>query len=138
MQRKALYDVLEVEGGPLGEPVRFLPELAPAGDPKEWKLAVMNAQGEVVRALSGEGAPPGVILWDGRTGEGREVNGGERYQYQLEVAYADGSRTTSARRVFGVNRSETIYLGFAVSAFRFDSAELSPRGRTALEGWPGC
>ena len=112
MQREARYDVLEVKGGPLGEPVRFLPELAPAGDPKRWKLDVRNAKGEVVRTLSGEGAPPGVIPWD-------------------------GGRSMSARRVCGVARSETIYLGLAVSAFRFDSAELSPHARAALkEG--GC
>ena len=129
----ALDDVLEIRGGRLEEPVRFSVEVASTGTPKEWSLAVMNAQGEVVRTLSGEGAPPAAIPWDGRTGEGQLVGGGKLYQYQMEVRYADGSRSASARRIFGVNRSSAISLSLMGSAFETNSAVLSSRARKALK-----
>ncbi len=132
MRSEALFDVVEIRGGPAGWPVRFESELSPAGVPRRWRLDVTTAKGEVVRVLSGEGAPPGVIPWDGRTEEGEQVNAGERYRYQMEVVYADGSRSTSALRAFAVNGPETFHLGLAIDAFRFDSAELSPRARRAL------
>ena len=129
----ALDDVLEIRGGRLEEPVRFSVEVASTGKPKEWSLAVMNAQGEVVRTLSGEGAPPAAILWDGRTSEGQLVGGVKLYQYQMEVRYADGSRSASARRIFGVNRPSAISLSLTGSAFETNSAVLSSRARKALK-----
>ncbi len=132
VKNQALDDVLEIMGDRLGEPVRFLVEVAPEGDPKEWKLAIMDAQGQVVRTLSGEGNPPGEILWNGRTEDDRLVGGGELYQYQLVVAYADGSSSRSARRIFGVNRTSAISLSLTGSAFEFNSAVLSDRARKAL------
>jgi len=129
---EALDDVLEITGDRLDEPARFLVEVAPAGDPKEWKLAIMDAQGQVVRTLTGEGNPPVEILWDGRTEDDRLVGGGELYQYQLMVAYADGSSSLSARRIFGVNRTSAISLSLTGSAFEFNSAVLSDRAREAL------
>lgn len=60
------------------------------------------------------------------------LSGGELYQYQVEVNYADGSRSTSARRTFGVNRSSAIYITLTVSAFPFDSAVLDSSAKKAL------
>ena len=133
MQTGSPGDILEIHGDRLGEPVRFLVELAATGVPKEWRLHVTNAQGEVVRTLSDVGTPPAAILWDGHTGEGRLVVGGELYQYQMEVDYADGSLSRSARRIFGVSRTSAISYSLTGSAFEFNSAVLSPAARKVLK-----
>ena len=132
MRSETLNDVLEIKGDGLAGPVRFLVDIAPSGSPKEWRLDILNAQGQVVRSLSGEGNPPGEILWNGRTEDDRLVAGGELYQYQMEVAYEDGSRSRSARRIFGVNRTSAISLSLTGSAFDFNKAVLSDRARKAL------
>ncbi|NNG47340.1 MAG: OmpA family protein, partial [Deltaproteobacteria bacterium] len=132
VKNQALDDVLEITGDRLADPVRFRVEVAPAGEPTEWTLAIMDAQGQVVRTLSGEGNPPGEILWNGRTEDDRLLGGGQLYQYQMVVAYADGSSSRSARRIFGVNRTSAISLSLTGSAFEFNSAVLSERARKAL------
>jgi uncharacterized repeat protein (TIGR01451 family) len=133
MRSKALDDVLEITGDRLGKPVLFLFEAASVGAPKAWNLDIMNAQGQIVRTLSGEGIPPGEIPWDGRTEDGQLVRGGELYQYQMVVGYTDGSRSRSARRIFGVNRTSAISLSLTGSAFDFNSAVLSSRAKESLK-----
>ncbi|MDX1815576.1 MAG: OmpA family protein, partial [Thermodesulfobacteriota bacterium] len=132
VRSETLDDVLEIKGDRLAGPVRFLVDIAPTDAPKEWRLEILDAQGQVVRSLSGEGNPPNEILWDGRTEDDRLVDGGELYQYRMTVAYEDGSRSRSARRIFGVNRTSAISLRLTGSAFGFNSAALSERARKAL------
>ena len=123
-------DIVEVRGD---APVRFRVDVAPVGGPKEWRLEIRNRKDEVVRTLAGEGNPPSEVLWDGRTEDGRTVAAGELYQYQLAVAYTDGSRSRSARRIFGVNRTSSISYSLTGSAFEFDSAMLSPAAQKVLK-----
>jgi len=72
------------------------------------------------------------LLWDGRT-DGKElVKGGNIYQYQFVVQYADGSRATGPRVLFGVNQTTAIAVRLSGSAFKTGSDELSEEAKTTL------
>lgn len=124
---------LRFEGSSSGEPVRFRTELAATGSPSAWKLLLQDARGEPVRAMTGAGAPPPEISWDGRTEDGRHVEGGALYRYRLEVSYFDKSVSTSGQRTFAVNRVSAVSLKLTGSAFEFNSAVLSAKARKALK-----
>jgi uncharacterized repeat protein (TIGR01451 family) len=131
--KEGLSEVVELKGETLEKPVEFLVE---TGDPDKvtaWKLTIFDAQGAVVRELKGVGAPPAAISWDGLNEAKRIVKGGEIYQYQLELQYAEGSRTTSARRLFGVNQTTAISLKLSGSAFVSGSDVLSAEAHQTLE-----
>ncbi|NTV52196.1 MAG: OmpA family protein, partial [Candidatus Firestonebacteria bacterium] len=86
------------------------PKVIKPGDPKEgvavftlaaspknkivsWDVVVQNAQTHaVVRTLSGAGAPPETLQWDGKDNAGNTVNGGLYFQCRLRLAFK-GNRT---------------------------------------------
>lgn len=124
---------LQFEGNSSGEPVRFRVDLAATGSPAAWKLLLENSGGETIRTLSGAGAPPREISWDGRTEDGRHVEGGALYRYRMEVSYTDDSVSTSGLRIFAVNRVSALSLNLTGSAFEFNSAVLGARARRVLK-----
>jgi uncharacterized repeat protein (TIGR01451 family) len=123
---------LRFEGSGFYEPVRFRTSSSPAGSPSAWSLAVLDAGGGAVRTLAGQGAPPPVILWDGRAEDGRTVDGGAVYRYRIEVAHADNSVAAGGIRDFAVNRVSAVYLNLTGSAFLSGSDVLSAKARKAL------
>jgi len=124
---------LQYEGDAFGEPVQFQVALAATGSPKAWNLFLQDAGGGAIRALAGSGAPPPAISWDGRTEDGRTVEGGALYRYRMEVSYADNSVSTGGIRNFAVNRSSAVSLNLTGSAFGFNSAVLSAKAKQALK-----
>ncbi len=128
-----LDDIVEITSEQLGLPLQLM--ITNGGDTpvSEWTLTVMNSTDTVVRTLSGQGDPGKAIVWDARTDAGDLLQGGEIYQYQLELRYSDGSRAVSARRMIGVNRSSAIAVNLSGGAFKFGSANLSAAARAALK-----
>jgi uncharacterized repeat protein (TIGR01451 family) len=124
---------LQFEGNAFAEPVQFQVDLAPTGTPSAWNVSVLDAGGAPIRALSGAGAPPPALSWDGRRENGRTVEGGAAYRYQMEVSYADNSVSTGGIRDFAVNRSSAISMNLTGSAFESNSAVLSVKARKALK-----
>src|SRR5207245_2237901 len=84
------------------------------------------------RTLQGQGKPPSVLPWNGETDDGHLIEGGQIYQYQVDLRYRDDSRCSSPRRLFGVNRRAAISLSLSGGAFRAGSDELSEKARKVL------
>lgn len=126
-------EIVDMKGDLLDHDVEFQVAVDHPGDVSGWSLTVMDAQGEPVRIMRGEGGPPPAVSWDGQTDQHAPVRGGEIYQYQMDVRYRDGSRAASARRMFGVNRTTAIALSLTGGVFQTGSAELGPEGRNALK-----
>jgi len=123
---------LRIEGSAFYEPVRFRVRSGTAASPSAWKLTVLGAGDNVIRTLSGGGAPPAEIVWDGRAEDGRTVEGGAVYRYRMEVAYADNAVAMGAVRDFAVNRVSAVSLNLTGSAFVSGSDVLSAKARKAL------
>ncbi|MBP2676209.1 MAG: peptidoglycan-binding protein, and OmpA, partial [Deltaproteobacteria bacterium] len=123
---------LRFEGSEFLEPAKFQVEPAANGTPSAWKLSVLDAGGTEIRSLAGAGAPPSTIPWDGRTEEGKTVEGGALYRYRLDVSYADNSVASGGTRDFAVNRVSSISLNLTGSAFKSGSDILSERAKKAL------
>ena len=128
-----LNEVVEIKGNTLNRQILFKTEPGLRKDETSWRLKIMDAGGKVVRTLRAKGSLPAKIRWDGRFNSGQTVKGGEIYQYQMEVQYGDGSRATSARKLFGVNRTTAIFLNLTGEAFITDSAVLSPKAKQILK-----
>jgi uncharacterized repeat protein (TIGR01451 family) len=125
MSANGPYEIVELHNGTLAKPVRFLTEMSRPDLVASWELIVFDDKGNSLRTIIGRGALPRTILWDGRSDQKEMVHGGEIYQYQLEIRYTDGSRSTSARRIFGVNHTTSISLNLTGGAFTTGSAKLS-------------
>jgi outer membrane protein OmpA-like peptidoglycan-associated protein len=128
-----LNEVVEIKGNTPNNQILFKTEPGLRTDETSWRLKIMDAGGKVVRILGGKGSLPSIVRWDGRFKNGQAVKGGEIYQYQMEVRYADGSRATSARKLFGINQNTAIFLNLTGEAFIFDSAQLSPKAKQVLK-----
>jgi uncharacterized repeat protein (TIGR01451 family) len=124
-------DVVERKGADLEKPLEFQAEVSSPERVASWCVTVASAAGEVVHVLRGEGAPPAAIPWHPRDGL-ELLKGGEIYRYRIEVEYRDGSRVTSAFRVFGLNRTSSFALSLTGSAFETGSATLSRKAMAAL------
>jgi uncharacterized repeat protein (TIGR01451 family) len=133
MSTTGLYEIVELNNGQLAKPVEFTVALEQPGSVADWKLALFDGSGAVIRTIGAAGPIPPTIAWDGRSEKNELVKGGELYQYQMDVRYADGSRSTSARRIFGVNQTTAISLNLTGSAFKTGSSELSPDAESMLK-----
>jgi outer membrane protein OmpA-like peptidoglycan-associated protein len=128
-----LDEVIEIRGNQLDKPVQFEIGRGFHPDIRGWRLIIRNAKGGIIHTVRGSGAPPKVISWNGWIDYNRKVKGGEIYQYQLEVLHVDGSRATSARKLFGINQATAISINLAGGAFITGSAELSEKAREVLK-----
>lgn len=127
-----LQDTLNIRGGRLEKPALFRPEVSGGANVRDWRLEIRDDQDNVVRTLSGEGAMPSVLEWDGKDVQGVLARGGQIYQYHVDVEYVDGSIARSPRRVFGVNRTEVLSVNMTGSAFSAGSDRLSAPARALL------
>jgi len=144
LQMEGVEDVIEIKGypdeikaqpdGQEDKPIKFWLDIDRPEEMTAWKLMIMDSQGAVIRTLHGEGLPEEAVQWDGKTEQQELVKGGEIYQYQMEISYTDGSRATSARRVFGVDRTSAIALRLTGGAFESGSEQLSTQARQVLQG----
>lgn len=137
LQMEGIEDVIEIKGYPDGQgnkPIKFWLDIDDPERMTSWTLMIMDSTGEVIRTLHGEGLPQEAVQWDGKNEQQEFIKGGEIYQYQMEVAYADGSRASSARRVFGVDRTSAIALRLTGGAFESGSGQLSAQARQVLQG----
>ena len=133
LQVEGVEDVIEIKGQ-MDKPIKFWLEIERPEEMTSWNLMIMDSKGGVIRTLHGESLPEEAVQWDGQTEQQELVKGGEIYQYQMEVAYADGSRASSARRVFGVDRTSAIALRLTGGAFESGSEQLSASARQVLQG----
>ena len=73
---------------------------------------IRDSADKIVRTLLGRGTPPSAISWDGLDDAGKTLQVGALYQYQLEADFADGTKSLSARRLFGINRATAVSYNF--------------------------
>ncbi len=124
---------VRVRGTKLELPARFELSTERPDEVRAFTLTISGPGGETVRKIAGEGAPPGTLVWDGVRDDGQLVSGGEVCAYQLELEYRDGSRATSARRLFGVDRDTVAAISLTGDAFESGKAVLGSRARKALD-----
>ncbi|MGB5512457.1 MAG: OmpA family protein, partial [Woeseiaceae bacterium] len=127
-----LQDVVELQGSALAAPIRFTTDVDDQLDVESWQLQVVNSQDETIFARDGSGNPPEVIEWDGIRDNGKLISGGEVYTYQLTLSSADGHALSSSKRLFGVNRRNSVSLNLAGGAFITGSHELTVRAKALL------
>ena len=128
-----LNEVVELKGSRLEQPVQFQVDRNFDVPVKRWELKIMDPKGDVVHVLSGKGQPPAVIGWDGQYGSHQKIKGGDIYHYQLALEHQNGSRTTSDRRIFGIDQAKVISVNLTGQAFVSNSAELSQKARGILK-----
>ncbi|MCZ6497597.1 MAG: OmpA family protein, partial [Gammaproteobacteria bacterium] len=126
-------DVVELNGQQLKAPIVFEVGSKHPDKVKRWRLLIRNSEDEIIHVLSEPSSPPGSIQWDGLGDKGQLLAAGGVYQYQLELEFADGSRSSSARRVFGVNRTTAISLNLSGGAFASGSYQLTARAIKLLK-----
>ncbi|HEU4366461.1 MAG TPA: PorV/PorQ family protein [Candidatus Krumholzibacteria bacterium] len=76
---------------PLGENsvTKFEIKSRTKADTKEWRLAIENKHGEVVRSFGGLGVPPAHVMWDGKDENGMTLPDG-MYRYRMTVVDDEG------------------------------------------------
>jgi uncharacterized repeat protein (TIGR01451 family) len=125
-------DVLEINGSELEEPVRFELTLDSREETDRWTLRIHGSTGEVMRTMEGDGPLPKALSWDGRADDGYLPRPGDIGTYQLHVEFADGTRITSPRRFFGVDRTSVISFRLTGDAFESNRTQLSRAAMTSL------
>ena len=127
-----LQDVVELAQGGLTRPIRFTTRIDSDADIEQWQLEVSGSENETVRTWSGKGKPPPRIEWDGVRDNGKLVSGGSVYTYYLTMTTSDGQAVSSSRRLFGVNRVNSISLNLAGGAFISGSHDLTTAAKGLL------
>ncbi|MBT8110118.1 MAG: right-handed parallel beta-helix repeat-containing protein [Gammaproteobacteria bacterium] len=130
--RQKLQDVVELSGGRLAQPIRFITNVGSDAEVRRWTLKVSGTSDETVKSWKGKGAPPEFIEWDGMRKNGRLIHGGGVYTYHLELSTSDGQTVSSSHRLFGVNRSNSISLNLAGGAFISGSHALTNAAKGLL------
>lgn len=132
MTSRSIDDVVEISGDQLQAPIRFR---FAAGEPRQienWTFTVSDTEGTEMHRVTRSSALPEFIEWDGRIAGRRALEAGSIYQYSLTVVYADGNRSVSPRRLFGVNRRSVIALDLKGGAFVSGSHQLTPAAASLL------
>ena len=127
-----LEDVVELGNGKLTKPIRFSTEINTDATAQKWELVVSGSQGQIVYARNGIGAVPANLEWDGIRKNGKLIRGGGIYTYYLIVTTSDDQSLSSGRRLFGVNRKNSISLNLAGGAFVSGSHELTSQAKSLL------
>ena len=115
------------------DPLEFELSVETADTVSGWRLTVLDAAEQPVRTFTGEGHPPELLRWDGRTDHGEPVTAGDVYLYQLEIRHPDGGWSASIRRLFGVNRNTVVALELTGNAFEVGASTLSENAKQMLE-----
>ncbi|MCP5091085.1 MAG: OmpA family protein, partial [Gammaproteobacteria bacterium] len=114
------------------EPLRFAIDGQLVGQLlDEWGLRIWHSDDDEIKTLSGEGILPGEIPWSDVDEITRLLLPGRVYFYQLE-ARTEGARTTSRRKMFGVNRETAIALELRGGAFGVNSHDLTSQAKQLL------
>ena len=127
-----LEDVIELGNGKLMQPIRFRTEIDVEATAQQWKIVVSGARGEIVYSREGTGSVPAVVEWDGIRKNGKLIRGGGIYTYYLMLTTSDGQSLSSGRRLFGVNRRNSISLNLAGGAFVSGSHVLTSEAKVLL------
>ena len=69
--------IIDIKMQQQSDPAEFRTELSDYNAVKTWKLIITDLQEREVYSRQGEGAPPKVLGWDGKKGDGSIVEGGE-------------------------------------------------------------
>lgn len=125
--------IIDIKMQNIADPVEFRTELSDCDAVKSWKLMIADLQDNEVYSRQGEGPPPKIQSWNGKKNDATIVKGGKMYQYYLALTYADGSSSTTPRRIFGVNVSSAIFLNLMGGAFRSGSDQLTAKARPILQ-----
>jgi uncharacterized repeat protein (TIGR01451 family) len=133
LRTEALGDAVEYSGNRLKAPVAFSAHVDTNKAISSWRLIIRDSADKVVRTLRGRGKPPSAISWDGFDDNGKTLQVGALYQYQLEADFADGTKSLSARRLFGINRATAVSLNLSGGAFDSGSDVLTPRAIKLLK-----
>lgn len=93
----------DLENGALGlsatglePPARF--KVRAAVPLRSWLVRILNPEGTVLNDLSGEGDPPEIVTWNGRSNADAVVVRPATYSYRCLLTDLDGNRVVSARR----------------------------------------
>ncbi|OIP28771.1 MAG: hypothetical protein AUK47_29115 [Deltaproteobacteria bacterium CG2_30_63_29] len=109
--------VVQLEGGAFAQPLVFTLGMSKGPAPSRWKLSVARktelaetTPGELVREFEGDGLPPATLEWNGTSSSGSTlaVDGGQNYEFWLDVIGGDDEFGRSARGIFlvaGVDES---------------------------------
>lgn len=127
-----LQETVEIKEGKLTGPISFLPVVDKPEEVWSWRLVILDPKGKVFKEIEGEGAPPQKVDWNGKGQNGKLLEGGEIYQYQMQVRHPDGTADASSKRLFGVNKTSAISLNLMGSAFETGSAEINEKTMAIL------
>jgi outer membrane protein OmpA-like peptidoglycan-associated protein len=148
--RKLIFHAGEGDGIAPEVVFRFSGDLAHV---RSWRLTVVDREaGQPVRVLTGKGALPAEVQWDGRNEQGAWATADHHYSYQLELIGTDYAQAVIEHKVMGIpaeviDRSGgrvkfkllRILFDFAAATIRAENAdkiemaaELSGRGAALL------
>lgn len=131
LRHNELEEVVNIVGGQLQDPILFLASPRNGEVPSSWQLDITDAADKQIKQFSGQGTID-PVRWDGKLESGELLKAGSIYQYQLTTDYADGTRTSSPRRMFGVDQTSAISMSLTGSAFSSGASDLSEAARKAL------
>jgi flagellar hook assembly protein FlgD len=82
--------------------LRLYTKLTRRDDAESWELSIYNEAGEVARAYSGKGVPPGMIVFDGKNAKGERLPDGP-YVAEVSVLYRNGDHPKAASPQFTID-----------------------------------
>ena len=123
--------------------VTFSPLVTLADGIQSWDLAMVRSDGAVIKEFTGSGSPPpGSILWDGKSADGRIVEGS--YVGRLTVTYVKGDVDVATTREFvldvtppevTVNLSPTPFTPDNSGVGNILSIGLAVKSPAAIDAW---
>jgi uncharacterized repeat protein (TIGR01451 family) len=131
--RSGRENAIELRGGTVAEPVRFLPTVTAEEPITRWALALTDTTGMEVRTIEGTGPPPSEIVWAGDLQREGSLEPGQILVYQLSVRLADGAVARSPKHLAAANATSAVSFRLSGDSFGSDDAELSGAAREALK-----
>lgn len=96
-----------------------------------WALNIWRIEDSPVKRITGTGELPAQVVWDDIVEIQKLLKPGLVYFYQLEIE-EPYTRSTSSRRMFGVNRDTAVSLNLSGGAFVVNSAVLTDQAKKLL------
>jgi flagellar hook assembly protein FlgD len=82
--------------------LRLYPRLERTEDVNSWEIKILDEEGTLARAYSGQRVPPGMIVFDGKDGKGQRLPDGT-YLGVLSVLYGNGDNPAVASPEFHID-----------------------------------
>jgi len=125
-------EILAFNDKAIVHPASFHIDVSQPDDVAAWQLQINTTNGRNIRTFSGDGTPPKTIQWDGDEHTRNQLSNNALYHYQLTVNYNNGTHTSSARRIIGIQQKSIFKLNLSDDLFGTEGFTLNEQSKDIL------